>query len=792
MKKILRISSWFLGIIAIVLLAVALTAYFAMRGSLPQLDGDIKATGFNAPVSAARDSQGTVSITASNTLDAMRAIGYIHAQERFFEMDLARRSAAGELSALLGEATVKMDKDKRQHRLRARMAAQWATLSPQDGEWISVYTQGVNAGLNALGARPWQYLVLQTTPEPWREIDSLLVVSEMYYMLQSRGIEERFSEARLRQQVGDALFDWFKPLGGAWDAPLDGSTIAPAPMPTAALLNVRGAVPTVQNARVAPFAPLEFAEDAAVGSNNWAVGGALSPHGGAILADDMHLGLGVPNIWFRAQFNITEGGSTRRIVGVTLPGLPSIAVGSNGDIAWGYTNGYGQWFDWVAVEPGSALAATVKTTRESIAVKGAPAVDVDVRETAFGPILRNDGKTDYALSWTLYRDGAVNARATSMMFAKTVDEAVTIANTSGIPHQNVLIADKAGNVVWTIMGRMPDYPAGPLKRRGTFTALEGLPTTWLAPEKYPFVKNPPDARLWTANSRQLGGDRAEAGGNLIGDGGFDLGARTGQIRDRLREQKSFDEKKLYAIQLDNESRFLKRWSVMATAAAKAKPSDKTTAIAREIAAWNGRAEKEQTGHRIVRAFRQQVIEQLWKSWLNAAQSARAPTGVMKQDGPEGRFEYAAWAAIEARPEHLLPQPFATWDDFLAAQLTTVYDDLIKQNGSLTEATWGKRNATNLRHPFTRSMPFLSAWLNMPQTPLGGDNHMPMVSAPTFGASQRLVVSPGHEEQGIFVMPGGQSGHPLSPFYGAGHQDWVAGVPGSLLAGEPKHTLRLTP
>ena len=786
MKKIIRVGFRFIGVFLCVLIATIAAAYFAMRASLPKLDGDVAAAGFKSAVTVTRDNQGTVNISARNALDAMRAIGFIHAQERFFEMDLARRSAAGELSALLGEATIKIDKQKRLHRLRARMTAQWPQLSAAEREWIGVYTQGVNAGLNALSARPWQYFVLRAAPEPWREIDSLLVVGEMYYMLQSRGFEERIDDALLRQQIGDALFDWFKPLGGGWDAALDGSGIAPAPLPPVSVLNVRNDIPTVQNAQ---FSPDEFAPDTASGSNNWAVGGALSPHGGAILADDMHLGLGVPNIWFRAQFSIGEGASVRRIVGVTLPGLPSIAVGSNGDIAWGFTNGYGQWFDWVAIAPGSTLAASVKTVRETIVVKGGPAIDLDVRETSVGPILRTAGSTDYALGWALYRDGAVNAHATAMMFANTIDEAIAIAQTSGIPHQNVLIADKSGNLAWTMMGRIPAYPANAPRLRGTFTAADGLPVAWLAPEKYPLIKNPPDARLWTANNRQLGGDS----GKLIGDGSFDLGARAGQIRDRLREQKSFDEKKLHAIQLDNESRFLKRWSRLAIAAAAAKQNEKSTAIAKQLGTWNGRADIDQVGHRIVRAFRQQVLDQLWKSWLVAAQRGRAAVAnAGKPEGADGRFEYAAWAALEARADHLLPQPFASWDDFLAAQLANVYDDLTRQNAALNEAHWGKRNTANIRHPFTHAMPFLSDWLNMPKTPLAGDNHMPMVAAPTFGASQRMVVSPGHEEQGIFVMPGGQSGHPLSPFYGAGHSDWLAGKPGSFLAGEVVHTLRFAP
>ncbi len=784
MKQLIRVGLWCVVITIGVIVVALAAAYLAMRASLPQLDGEVAAVGFKAPVSATRDKQGTVSITAKDSLDAMRALGFVHAQERFFEMDLARRSAAGELSALLGAALIKTDKEKRQHRLRARMTTQWEKISAEDREWIGIYTQGVNAGLNSLTVRPWQYLLLRADPLPWREVDSLLVISEMYYMLQARGIDERLNEALLRRQIGDALFDWLKPTGGTWDAALDGSVIASLAMPSAAILNLRNSEPASQNAAITPE---QSNDETVIGSNNWAVGGALSSHGGAILADDMHLGLGVPNIWFRAQFDIGEGTNKRRIVGATLPGGPSLVVGSNGNIAWGFTNGYGQWFDWVEIEQGSPLTTSIKTVRETIAVKGGKPIEIDIRESALGPILRTINKTDYALDWTLYRDGGVNAHATAMMFAKSIDEALLIAQTSGIPHQNLLLVDNAGNLAWTIMGRIPAYPAGVQRPRGAFTKPDALSDTWLAPEKYPLIRNPSDARLWTANSRQLGGD----GGNIIGDGGFDLGARAGQIRDRLREQKSFDEKKLYAIQLDNESRFLKRWSDLGLATATAKPNDKTTAVAKELKVWNGRADADQTGHRIARAFRQQVIDQLWKSWLAAAQRGRqgAP---LASTGADGRVEYAVWQALEARAAHLLPAPFTTWDDFLAAQLANVVDDLTKQNVPLNEATWGKRNTANIRHPFTHAMPFLSGLLNMPKSPQAGDNHMPMVAAPTFGASQRMVVSPGHEEQGIFVMPGGQSGHPLSPFYGSGHNDWLTGKPGSLLAGEATHTLRFVP
>ncbi len=773
-----------LGLVVLMMLAL-ISAYFLMRGSLPELDGEASLANLSSPVTLNRDERGTVNIAARNMSDAMRALGFVHAQERFFEMDLARRSAAGELSALLGSATTKVDQDKRRHRMRARMEAAWKSLPPAERESVSSYTAGVNAGLTALGSRPWQYFLLRANPEPWREVDSLLVISEMYFMLQARGIEERFTEIGLRKRVGDRIFDWLKPSGGEWDAALDGSVVTPSAMPTAMELDTRKSAAAVvgDNSR--------FGDEAFAGSNNWAVGGALTADGSAILADDMHLGLGVPNIWFRAQLTIGEGAAVQRIAGVTLPGVPSVVVGTNGQVAWGFTNSYGQWFDWVAL-PKTASTTPITMHRETVVVKGADSIAMEVRDAPWGPVLRSDAANDYALGWVLYRDGAVNLRANDIASATTVDEAIAIAQQSGVPHQNFVVADKAGNIAWTTMGRIPQRTATLGSTRGRLTAEAALPSGWLPAAQYPLVKNPVDARLWTANSRQLG----SVGGAIIGDGGFDLGARAQQIRDRLREKARLRERDLYDIQLDRESRFLKRWAALAGSVALAKPGDKTAAIAAQLKTWNGHADTGETGHRIARAFRQRVLDQLWLAWLSAADHEEAgPDGPDKRYRAytaDGRFEYPAWQAISTRPMHLLPKPYASWDDFLTKQLDIVHDDLVQQGGSLAEATWGQRNIAKIGHPFSRFMPFLSPLLDMPKTPLAGDNHMPRVAAPTFGASQRMVVAPGHEDRGILTMPGGQSGHPLSPFYGSGHKAWLEGETTPLLAGETRYTLALKP
>ena len=340
------------------------------------------------------------------------------------------------------------------------------------------------------------------------------------------------------------------------------------------------------------------------------------------------------------------------------------------------------------------------------------------------------------------------------------------------------------------MGRIPVSKSVPRDAaRGRVTEVSALRTQWLATDRYPLIRNPAEHRLWTANNRQLSG----AGQSVIGDGGFDLGARGMQIRDRLREKNMFAETDLYAIQLDAEARFLRRWGELATSIATERSARElkiggwSSEAAQVLRSWNGRADIAQGGYRLIRAFRLRVIDELWKSWLAAA--APGFNGKMTADA---RFEYAAWHAIETRAPHLLPRSFADWDKFLTAQLAAIVGELKTTSGTLQNATWGNRNMSAIQHPFSRAMPWLGRFLNMPTAPLAGDNHMPRVAAPSFGASERLVVSPGHEELGVLTMPGGQSGHPLSPFYGAGHRDWLEGTATPLLSGAVQYRLRLTP
>jgi penicillin amidase len=151
-----------------------------------------------------------------------------------------------------------------------------------------------------------------------------------------------------------------------------------------------------------------------------------------------------------------------------------------------------------------------------------------------------------------------------------------------------------------------------------------------------------------------------------------------------------------------------------------------------------------------------------------------------------------WQLVTQRPAHLLDPHYATWEDALLASFDTVLGQLLRECGDIASCTWGRQNTLSMRHPLSSALPFAAHWLDMPAAQIPGDSGMPRVAAPQFGASQRLVVAPGKEAQGLFQMPGGPVDHPLSPFYGAGHAAWVRGEPQPLLPGVPRHALRLAP
>jgi penicillin amidase len=301
----------------------------------------------------------------------------------------------------------------------------------------------------------------------------------------------------------------------------------------------------------------------------------------------------------------------------------------------------------------------------------------------------------------------------------------------------------------------------------------------------PAIVDPHTGRLWTANARVVDGEFLRR----IGDGGYVTGVRARMIRDGLFARSKFTERDLLAIQLDDRSLFLHRWhALLAQEAARKTAGGALRALAGAAPRLEPRATHDAVAYRIVRAWRQAVHDRVADGLLAPARGA---LGEQTEMPALRQPEAVVWPIASARPAHLLPARYASWDALFEDAARDVRDDLAAQ-GPLRERTWGERNRASICHPLVGAIPFARGRLCMPAEPLAGDTLTPRAQGPDMGASQRMVVSPGREREGIAHMPGGQSGHPLSPFWGAGHADWVQGRPTPFLPGESLHTMTLRP
>ena len=757
------------------LLVLLLVIWGLLRGSLPQLDGELALPGLSAPVSIQRDALGVLTVEAANETDMARALGYVHAQERFFEMDLMRRSAAGELSELFGAKALPLDKRMRVHRLRAHTQQNLGAALGDKRGVIEAYRDGVNAGLAALPVRPWPYLLLRQQPRPWELEDSVLTGLAMYADLQDPTNSRELAMARIRSVVPPALYALLAHDGSSWDAPLFGPPRGDAGLPNAATLDLRVA-------GTAPPAPVA-AESEVLGSNNFAVAGALTEDGRAIIADDMHLGLRAPNIWFRARLRHADPTAPEGkvdVAGFTLPGLPAVIVGSNTRVAWAFTNSYIDTADYTTLPANAPL----RTFNEAIAVAGASPEMLLVRESNWGPILHEepDGQL-LALRWVGQQAGAVRLDFADMAKAADLDSAFAVADRSGIPAQNLLVADRSGRIAWRLIGARPARDPACHADAATQASCPPWP---IRTDQAPSLIDPPDHRLWTANGRVLDGAAlAEAG-----DGGYDFGARAKQIRDGLFAHESFNESSLLAIQLDDRALLMERWWKLLRQTIEHSNDPALKRLEAASRQWQGRASPDSVSYRMARGFRGILMDNMEGALLAPAKQQLGERYIAPK---LAQFEGVLWPLLKERPPHLLPPPYESWDALLADSARQLEKDLAAQGPDLAQRSWGERNTAAICHPVSAALPGLfKRWLCMPTQPLAGDDNMPRVVGPKFGASERMVVSPSHEADGIVHMPGGQSGHPLSPFWGAGHDDWVEGRPTPFLPGKPTHSLRLTP
>ncbi|HYJ40632.1 MAG TPA: penicillin acylase family protein [Steroidobacteraceae bacterium] len=792
--KWLRWLRWTLGFIVVCVALAVGGAWWAVRQSLPQIEGTANAPALGKEATIDRDARGIPVITATTRADLAYALGYAHGQDRFFQMDLSRRLAAGELSEMFGAVALKQDRRTRRFGFRAVARRVIEATPAEERGIVEAYAHGVNAGVASLHARPWEYLLLRVQPREWLPEDSVLVVHSMWWQLQygtlrdevARRRLERAAAARSDARAAHELIAFVYAGHSDWDSP---NYAADSPCVQAACTDSAGVL-TLSfpgQMRFTGAADEPDSEPTAPGSNNWAVAGIHTRSGVALIANDMHLDLGVPAVWYPARLRVT-GNPAVDITGVTLPGTPAVAAGSNGQVAWGFTNSYGDFADarW-----GKCVSADYGVRREHIAVKGGDAQEVTYREVGEGVVLDGEEYADdekggecLQAAWLATRPEATNFGLLRLEGARNIDDVLAVAPLVGIPGQNLVVGDTRGRIAWTLLGRVPANH-GPDRLFGPIEFLDGV--------DHPRITDPPVGRLWTANQRVVSGPLETVMGDDevdVGAGGYDIGARARQIRDDLLSlPHPATEADMLAIQLDARALFAARWRdlLLALIDEDAMHDAPLRREFRELVSKGAtEASPEAVGYRLVRTYRSNTLNAMWRSLVTGLLGEKA---VVRR---AAQFEAAGWRLVNERPSAVSPPGGGDWRAFLLRRLDATIAELLKDCASLETCEYGQMEPVEVSHPLSGALPLLPRLLDMPTRALAGDQHMPRVQNGSFGASERFAVSPGRERDGYLQLPGGPSGNPLSPFYRSGFEDWANGVPTPFLPGSVAYRLTLRP
>ncbi len=459
MRRIVKI---FARLLLALLLLVAAAGMWYWRASLPRVDGSLKLAGLQAPVEIVRDRDGVPHIFAKNSDDALYALGFVHAQDRLWQMEMNRRIAAGRLAEVLGPGALDTDRFLRTLGVAHNAEGIWDHLAPDARQALEAYARGVNAFIDGHSQvlPPEFYLTGAPAPEHWKPTDSIGWQTMMAWDLGANWTQELL-RMRLSQRLTLAQINQFLP-------PYPGDVQLPTRDYTSLYRELAGT--TQQLAAVEKIAPPSLVEG--MGSNNWVVSGALSETGKPLLANDPHLGLSVPALWYFAHLSAPG----LNVIGATLPGIPGVVLGHNDRIAWGFTNTSPDVQDLYVerINPDNPKQYQTpdgwrdfEARNEIIKVKGKPDVALEVHSTRHGPVLTGTipivakapvdvKKYAIAFQWTALRDDDLTMQAgLHIDKAANWQEFLAAVKDFSTPQQNMVFADVDGNIGFVAPGRVP-------------------------------------------------------------------------------------------------------------------------------------------------------------------------------------------------------------------------------------------------------------------------------------------------------------------------------------------------
>ena len=791
-----RILFWLVLGVLILGAGVLGYAYYIAHSALPQLDGQLQITGLAAPVTVTRDSHGVPTIEAARLDDLFFAQGYVTAQDRLWQMDVMRRFGGGELSEILGEDLLKLDREQRILGLRAAASKALQLASPRDRSFFEAYARGVNAYLGTHAHKlPIEFRILGYAPRPWQSEDSLVIANEMVKDLNYHYFFDALAREKILAKLGPELTadlyvnrswhdrpptvmreDLNQPDSKAGDS--DDDEDSPDNSVTRERISPPNGLPGDALSGDALSGEDRTDEGLPVnGSNDWVVSGAHTVTGKPLLSNDMHLGHQMPNLWYEAHLHA----GTLDVAGVTLPGMPYVIVGHNQRIAWGFTN-VGPTVTDVYIENFNQQGAYQTPSGwvqpehrvEVIHVKGKPDVSLPVTTTRHGPVITElvAGETrPLALRWTLY--DALHIPFFDVNGAQNWQDFRRAFSQLDAPGQNVVYADVDGNIGYQTTGKIPIRAAGDgsLPVNGADNAHEW--TSYIPFEKLPSVYNPPSGILGTANGK-ITPD------NYPNSLSMEWGApwRTERIYHVLESGRQFSSADMLALQTDIHSEadlFAAERLVYAVDHAS-KPSARAKQAADIMRSWDGRMQASEAAPTIAENSIRELRRLLLEPKLGGASADPAKENAVLNWKTYSWEMRSVWLEniLLHRPKRWLPDAFPNYDELLTAAVdAAVNGPTVPQD--LASWRWGAFNAVEIEHPVLGKIPILRRWAGPGVQEQSGSEYTVKAVTEHHGPSERFTANLADLDQSTLNVVTGQGGNFLSPYYMDQWKAWYGGT-----------------
>jgi penicillin amidase len=796
LRALLRVLYWIFGIFTI--LVGSLAWWFVYR-PLPQIDGSASLPGLEHEVSVERDQWGVPHIRAASLEDLAEAQGYVMAQDRLWQMDLLRRVARGQLSEILGSRTLLIDKEFLTNGFARAAERDVTLLDAESRKVMDAYARGVNQFIEQHKKNlPLEFSLLHYEPKPWLPSDTLAISGYMYRTLTDTW-ERELNRAKVTERAGaerakdlfsgEAAMDHFvvgdpkviddgsqRSAAGADDEDDDDEmqpdTVLKADgkasrelLPVQRALDLTSALAqSVQNYLGESQSEIRQG----LGSNNWVVSGAHTATGKPLLANDTHLDLTIPPIWY--ECHLTAPGWN--VKGFTLPGAPMIIIGHNDHIAWGFTNNgadvqdlYVETFNPASPDEYRLKGAWTKAQviDETIHVKGQPDEHVQITVTRHGPIVHREGEKGYALRWTATEPGGLANSYNWLGKARSWKEFRETMKRVWGPGQNAVYADVEGNIGYIMSARVPIRKKGHGEVPVPGDTDDHEWTGYIPFEQLPQALNPESGLIVTANACVVGPlykpyltDRWEEP------------YRTARIYDLLHDRHDLRPQDMLKVQTDTYSFPHVFLADQLSAAVKtARPKDpRAQKLIEGLKDWNGIADADSPEVSFLHAARRAALDLLLEPFLGKETNL---------------YQWRSTAFLQKvltdRPAKWLPAAYKNYDKLLAAAADQAVANLAIQIKSerVEDWDWKRLDSLDMFHPLGREG-LLKRFLSITDKPQSGTVYSVRTATKTHGPAMRFVGNPGNWDESILLIPAGQSGQPGSSHYSDQFSYWYEGKP----------------